>query len=137
MRAASWLRPLLWLAAGALGSRLTHGAAAGAREILSAWLVVVLNAGLAAWIPRWIRTPDPTLRTLRNLSGQMMRAGLIALAIFFPIRLDFLNFAAFVSAALTGYLTWLAGHVWSLHRNSLPGIETDGSRHSSSGERRG
>jgi hypothetical protein len=53
------------------------------------------------------------------LAVQSGRGLVLAVLIFLVFRLDFLESAAFLSASFAGYLLWLAGHVFTLHRNSL------------------
>ena len=121
------LLPFCWLLAGmaavyAVRTELLW------REIGVAWGVVALNALIAALIPRLIRDTDQTKRALKTLSGQVVRAFVLGATIFFPFRLEFFDFAAFLAATLAGYLMWLAGHVLRLHHHSLREFDSNGNR---------
>lgn len=121
------LLPFTWLLAG-------MAAVYGVRarlvwpEIGAGWLVVALNALLAALAPRLIRDPDLTKRAFKTLAAQVVRAFLLGATIFLAFRLDFFDFAAFLAASLAGYLMWLAGHVLTLHHHSLRGNDSNGLR---------
>lgn len=114
------LLPLAWLLAAAAAVKGVHQGWFWT-EILAGWGLVCLNAG-AAWVAtRVARDPDPSKQAMKVLAGQFVRALLLGAVIFLVFRLDFLESLAFLTASFVGYLSWMAGHVLTLHRNSLNG----------------
>jgi F-type H+-transporting ATPase subunit a len=111
------LRPIGWLLAA---TAAVYGSEKKLLwpEILAGWGLVLLNAGLAWGVDLLGRRGPPSRRAMLALAAQTGRGLLLASLIYLVFRLDFLKTAAFLSASFAGYLLWLAGHVFSLHRNS-------------------
>ena len=93
------------------------------KELLCSWLLVFINAYVGAFIANQALKRGPTAFFVWSMLINSARIGVFLILLLVISKLEFLNFRAFVSVTIFGYLVFLAGEVASLHTQSLRALK--------------
>ena len=89
------------------------------KELLSSWLVVFSNAYIGAFIASQALKRGPTAFFVWSMLINGMRIGLLVILLLILSQSNVLNFRAFISVTLFGYVLFLVGEVASIHSQSM------------------